>query len=158
MIDGHISFQKHHSSRMLQGITSARTAQQQHVEQEEKKSKRVLNPDINLTQQALDRVMAEHRMYQMEVELRELLIYHSPPELGDLYTKVSKMKNKILQEQAMARVEQDKKTRIAQAKRQKMINTIQDDIIYVFVVLFVMAIMGFMFWLIVMERRVRWGF
>lgn len=97
-------------------------------------------------------------MYQMEVELRELLIYQSPPELGDLYTRFNKMRQTIQQEQEQARREQDRKTRIAQAKRQKMIDTITDDIIYVFAVLFVCLVMGFMFWLIVEERKIRWGF
>jgi len=103
-------------------------------------------------------VLAEGRMYQMEVELRELLIYQSPPELGDLYTRFNKMRQTIQQEQEQARQEQDRKERIAQAKRQQMIDTIQEDIIYVFVVLFVCLVMGFMFWLIVEERKIRWGF
>jgi hypothetical protein len=97
-------------------------------------------------------------MYQMEVELRELLIYQSPPELGDLYTRFNKMRQTIQHEQEQARREQDRKIRIAQAKRQKMIDTIQEDIIYVFVVLFVCLVMAFTFWLIVEERKIRWGF
>jgi hypothetical protein len=128
------------------------------VDTEKRKSAKVHNPDANLNQQALDRVLAEGRMYQMEVELRELLIYQSPPELGDLYTRFNKMRQTIQQEQEQARREQDRKERIAQAKRQKMIDTIQEDIIYVFVVLFVCLVMGFMFWLIVEERKIRWGF
>jgi hypothetical protein len=35
MIDGHISFQKHHSTRMLQGMNSARTTEQEEEEEEE---------------------------------------------------------------------------------------------------------------------------
>ena len=148
----------HDIGKSLGGFFKAQEQLKQVVDTEKRKSAKVHNPDANLNQQALDRVLAEGRMYQMEVELRELLIYQSPPELGDLYTRFNKMRQTIQQEQEQARREQDRKERIAQAKRQKMIDTIQEDIIYVFVVLFVCLVMGFMFWLIVMERKARWGF
>ena len=144
--------------KSLGGFFKAQEQLKQVVDTEKRKSAKVHSPDANLNQQALDRVLAEGRMYQMEVELRELLIYQSPPELGDLYTRFNKMRQTIQQEQEQARREQDRKERTAQAKRQKMIDTIQEDIIYVFVVLFVCLVMAFTFWLIVEERKIRWGF
>ena len=148
----------HDIGKNLGGFFKAQEQLKQVVETEKRKSAKVHNPDANLNQQALDRVLAEGRMYQMEVELRELLIYQSPPELGDLYTRFNKMRQTIQHEQEQARQEQDRKERVAQAKRQKMIDTIERDIIYVIVVLFICLIMGFMFWLIVQERKIRWGF
>ena len=42
------------------------------------------------------------KLQAMQAELREIMVYQSPPELGDLYTKVEKMMVKIQEEQSIA--------------------------------------------------------
>ena len=46
-----------------------------------------------------NRTQAVIALQQMEVELRELMIYQSPPELGSLYTDVEEMMKQLGKEQ-----------------------------------------------------------
>jgi hypothetical protein len=41
------------------------------------------------------------QLQQMEVELRELMVYQSPPELGALYTEVEEMMKQMGKEQSI---------------------------------------------------------
>ena len=66
------------------------------LEEEEKRSKtQVYTGDASLAKRALQRVLMRKQLDQMGTELRELMIYQSPPELGALYTEVDEM-TKIL--------------------------------------------------------------
>lgn len=90
-------------------------------EAEEKRSQEVYSGDASVGKRALQRVVMRKKLEQMGVELRELLIYQSPPELGALYTDVSAMMEKITQEQTAAIAKKMKEDYIAQKKRQKLI-------------------------------------
>jgi len=62
------------------------------LEEEEKRSKtQVYTGDASLAKRALQRVLMRKQLEQMGTELRELMIYQSPPELGALYTEVDEM-------------------------------------------------------------------
>jgi hypothetical protein len=125
------------------------------VKEEETKTKK---KESSLNQQALDRVLAQRRMAQMEVELRETLIYQSPPELGAVYTDFLEMRKVIQQEQAQEEEEQKQRERLKSWQRRQMISDLQDKALYLVVVAIVILYLYLMFWLIVMDRRVRWGF
>lgn len=124
------------------------------VKEEEKKSKK----EVSLNQQALDRVLAQRRMAQMEVELRETLIYQSPPELGAVYTDFLEMRKVIQQEQAQGEEEQKQRERLKSWQRRKIISDLQDKTLYLVAVAIVILYLYLMFLLIVMDRRARWGF
>ena len=47
--------------------------------------------DDSVGKRALRRVLMRKQLEQMGVELRELMVYQSPPELGALYTEVAEM-------------------------------------------------------------------
>jgi hypothetical protein len=112
----------------------------------------------SLNQRALDRVLAQRRMEQMEVELRETLIYHSPPELGAVYTDFLAMRKVIQDEQEQARAEQDKIERQREWKRRQLIDNLQDKALYIAAVLFVVVYMMVFAYILVLDRRARWGF
>jgi hypothetical protein len=60
------------------------------------------------------------RLVAMEAELRELMVYNCPPEMGDLYNKTQKMMERIKYEQSVAitrKKEKDRKAAIVRAKR-----------------------------------------
>jgi hypothetical protein len=57
-------------------------------EAEEKRSYQVYTGEASVGARALQRVLMKKKLEQMEVDLRELLIYQSPPELGALWTEV----------------------------------------------------------------------
>ena len=123
------------------------------VKEEEKKPK-----TTSLNQQALDRVLAQRRMAQMEVELRETLIYQSPPELGAIYTDFIEMRKVIQAEQEQAEAEQAQRERIKSWQRKQMISALQDKALYLVVITVIILYLYLMAYLLVMDRRTRWGF
>jgi hypothetical protein len=62
------------------------------LEEEEKHSKDELyTGDSSLGKRALDRVLMKKKLEQMQIDLRELIVYQSPPELGALWSDVNSM-------------------------------------------------------------------
>ena len=82
-----------------------------HIRAEEEKSKTVYDPDQNHMEAALKRVMAQQQMAELEVTIRETMVYQSPPEMGALYSSVFEMRETIQQEQEQARLAQEAKER-----------------------------------------------
>jgi hypothetical protein len=62
------------------------------MEEEERRAENeVYTGDASLGKRALQRVLMRKQLQQMSVDLRELMVYQSPPELGALYTEVEEM-------------------------------------------------------------------
>ena len=78
-----------------------------HIREEEEKSKSVYDPDQNLMEAALKRVMAQQEMDNLVIQIRECMVYQSPPEMGALYSEVFSMRDIIAEEQAKARKMRD---------------------------------------------------
>jgi len=78
-----------------------------HIREEEEKSKNVYEPDANLMEAALKRVMAQDQMALLETEIREAMVYGAPKEMGALYSKVFEMRDVIRAEQDKARKKRD---------------------------------------------------
>ena len=65
-------------------------------EEEERRSKKeIYTGDASLGKRALQRVLMKKQLEQMGTELRQLMVYESPPELGALYTEVEEMMKKM---------------------------------------------------------------
>jgi len=90
-----------------------------HIREEEEKSKNIYDPDANLMEAALKRVMAMDQMAALEVTIRETMVYQSPPEMGALYSKVFEMRGVIQEEQENARLKEEAKERYKQWQRQE---------------------------------------
>ena len=93
-----------------------------HIREEEEKSRSVYDPDANLMEAALKRVMAQDQMAELEKTIREVMVYQSPPEMGAMYSKVFEMRDIIKEEQEGARLKEEAKERYkawqrAEAKR-----------------------------------------
>ncbi len=84
-----------------------------HIREEEEKSLTVYDPDQNLMEAALKRVMAQQEMDRLVVTIRETMVYQSPPEMGALYSEVFKMRDVISDEQEKARLKQEAQRREA---------------------------------------------
>ena len=78
-----------------------------HIREEEEKSLNVYDPEQNHMEAALKRVMAQQEMDSLVVQIRECMVYQSPPEMGALYSEVFSMKDKIEEEQTQARLKQE---------------------------------------------------
>ena len=90
-------------------------------EEEERRSQEVYIGDASVGKRALQRVVMRKKLEQMGVELRELLVYQSPPELGGLYTDVSEMMKKITEEQSVAIAKQMRDQAARDKARRKLI-------------------------------------
>ena len=88
-----------------------------HLREEELKSKTVYDPDANLMEAALQRIMAMDQMAALEVEIREAMVYGAPKEMGALYSRTFETRDIIMQEQEQARLKQEAQERVRQWQR-----------------------------------------
>lgn len=94
--------------------------------EEERAAKKVYTGDESLSKRALQRVLIRSRLQMMETEMRELMIYHSPPELKDLWGRFEKMRVQITEEQEIARAEQSIKDANESWRRKVRIGQMQE--------------------------------
>jgi hypothetical protein len=90
-----------------------------HIREEEEKSKNVYDPNQNHMEAALKRVMAQQQMAELVVQIRECMVYQSPPEMGALYSEVFEMREIIQEEQEQARLKQEAQERYKEWQRQE---------------------------------------
>ena len=96
-----------------------------HIREEEEKSKTVYDPDANLMEAALKRVMALDQMAELEKTIREVMVYQSPPEMGAMYSKTFAMRDIIKNEQEGARLKEEAKERVKKWQRQEAKRNLQ---------------------------------
>lgn len=128
-----------------------------HIRDEEEKSKSVYDPDQNMLEAALNRVMAMDEMEKLQYEIRQIMVYETPG-MGDLYTRVIRMVGVISEEQEFARLQKIKKEKDAAWKRRLLNEKIQNYSLIVFGAALVAAYIGLMWWTIAQDRMIRWGF
>ena len=124
--------------------------------EEEKKSKEVYTGDVSLSRRALQRVLIRSRLEQMEVELREQMIYNVPADLKDLWTRFQQMRVQIIEEQKIARKIKEKEDAIKAAKRQKRMEALSLEISTIVAVIIVFIVMGLLFTWIHFDKKKRW--
>jgi len=79
-----------------------------HIRESEEKARTVVfSDDVNLMEEALNRVLAQQEMERLVVQIRECMVYKSPPEMGALYSEVFSMRDIIAAEQEKARKKRD---------------------------------------------------
>jgi hypothetical protein len=70
------------------------------IEEEERHSRDELyTGDASVAKRALNRVLMKKKLEQMSTDLRETVVYQSPPELGALWTDVNAMMDQVFKEQ-----------------------------------------------------------
>ena len=90
-------------------------------EEEERRSKtEVYHGEDSIGKRALQRVLLKKQLQAMGDELREIMVYQSPPELGALWTEVEEMMKKVGKEQAGAiKLEMERNRQQAKIKARK---------------------------------------
>ena len=88
------------------------------IRTEEDRIEQIYDPDGETYERAIRLVMAKTQLEQMRVDLTEYMIYHVPPELKDLYSRVNEMIGSVKTKQEMARKAEIRKKaeRAAQAR------------------------------------------
>jgi hypothetical protein len=74
---------------------------------------------------AIKLVIANLQMEKLNEELREYMVYHVPPEMKDLYSRVNKMIGHIANQQQLVRKEEADKKRMLAWQRRQVIDKIQ---------------------------------
>lgn len=91
------------------------------MEEEERRAEtEVYTGDASLGKRALQRVLMRKQLEEMSKDLRELMVYQSPPELGGLYTEVEAMMKHMGQTQRVLIAKQMQSEFQAKKKKKAM--------------------------------------
>jgi hypothetical protein len=124
------------------------------LEDEEKRSKtEMYSGGDSLAKRALKRVLMKKQLEQMGTELRELMTYQSPPELGALFTEVEAMTKEMGKEQKVLMAREFEKAR---RKRQRMQKYQFEIALGIGAIAVVFVMMG-VFMYIAYDAQQRWG-
>lgn len=95
-------------------------------DEEERRSKtEVYTGTDSVGKRALQRVLLKKQLEAMGAELREIMVYQSPPELGALWTEVEEMMKKVGQEQAGAIATQMQRQQSFAKRKQRRLDHIK---------------------------------
>ena len=121
--------------------------------QEELKSKEVYVGDDSLNKRALQRVLIRTRLEKMETELRETMVYQTPAELGDLWTRFLKMKQQIEKEQIDARAVQKREYEKSEWAKRQRIELWRGRMYEIFLVVLIVFYVWSLLWSISLHRE-----
>lgn len=128
------------------------------LEEEEKRSKtEVYTGDSSLAKRALQRVLMIKQLEAMGKELRELMIYQSPPELGALFTEVEAMTKELGKQQKELIAKQLQAEQLRLKRRKQRLAKYQFEAVFGIGLICIVGFMGgFFFWL-AEDAKHRWG-
>lgn len=99
------------------------------MEEEERRAENeVYTGDASLGKRALQRVLMRKQLEQMSKDLRELMVYQSPPELGALYTEVEAMMKHMGQTQRVLIANQMRSDEADKLRRKKRMERLRTEI------------------------------
>lgn len=123
---------------------------------EERHASDLYSGDVSVGKRALKRVLMRKKLEAMAVELREVMVYQSPPELGALYTEVSEMMARIGAEQEKAIAEQmEREARAAAIKRRRR-KQWKENAIWGILMIIVWVTIGLLFTWVAYDRAKRY--
>ena len=123
-------------------------------EEEERRSKtEVYTGDASLGKRALQRVLMRKQLEQMGTELRELMIYQSPPELGALYTEVEEMMAQMGKEQKGLLTKQIQQQAIQNRRRAIRMKQLRNQLVIGIGVVISILIFGFSMVYVAYDRQ-----
>jgi uncharacterized protein with von Willebrand factor type A (vWA) domain len=123
--------------------------------EEEANAKKLYKGDESLARRALRRIQIRTQLDAMLAEVREMMVYQTPPELGDVWTRFEKMWQQIVQEQNEALVEEMRKTQTILWRRRRAVNQIKALATWIGAILFVTVWMWGVMGLIRMSQTYR---
>jgi hypothetical protein len=124
-------------------------------EEEEKRSKtEIYTGDDSLGKRALQRVLMRKQLEQMGTELREIMVYQSPPELGALHTEVEEMMKQLGKEQKVLITQQMQRQAVQDRRRAARMKKLRHEfIIGAFVMLTIFVLGGTFMWVAYDRQR-----
>jgi len=98
--------------------------------QQERIDHSVIDPD-ELLDISLDHVVAMKEMEKLQKEIREIMVYQSPPELGALYTDVVNMFGIVQEKQEATHLLNMRKRKDDYQRKQRFINRMRQRVLWV---------------------------
>ena len=122
------------------------------LREEHQRTKTVYDPNANLMEASLKRIVAQDQMAALEVEIREAMVYQAPKEMGALYSRAFETRDIIAEEQEQARLKEEKRQRYKQWQRREAKRNLQEKLVYLIVTsIFLLYVW---MWLLLVNR---WG-
>lgn len=122
-------------------------------EEEEKRAKsQVYEGDASLGKRALQRVLMKKQLEQMGTELREIMVYQSPAELGALHSEVEEMMEVMGKEQKILMAKQLQKEYADKQRKKRRLQKLKMEIALGFVTIMVASTFGLMIAYVVQDR------
>jgi hypothetical protein len=123
-------------------------------EEEERRAKtEVYTGDASLGKRALQRVLMKKQLEQMSIDLRELMVYQSPPELGALYTEVEAMMKQMGKEQNVLIAKQMQQQAVVDKRRQARLKRLRDEFVVGVAIVIIIFVMGGVFMYVAYDRQ-----
>ena len=104
---------------------------------EQVEGKKVYKGEESIGRRALRRIIITTRLDAMLAEIRETMVFRSPPELGSLWGKFEEMWKTIVAEQDQAHAEELKLIQMARWRRKRKIAELRAKITWISAVVFV---------------------
>ena len=105
--------------------------------EEEANARKVYRGTESLARRALRRIQIRTQLDAMLSEVREMMVYHTPPELSDVYTRWEKAWQEIVQQQNVALANELRKNQIASWRRKQALDRVKALGIWIGAILFV---------------------
>jgi len=122
-------------------------------EEEEKRAKtEVYEGDASLGKRALQRVLMKKQLEQMGTELREIMVYQSPKELGALHSEVEDMMEIMGKQQKVLMIKQIQKDYADKQRKKRRIQKLKIEIALGFVAVMLASTFGLMIAYVVEDR------
>lgn len=114
--------------------------------EQKREAKKVQAAGTSLKRMALRRIMVRQKLLAMQVELREQMVYHSPPELGALWSQFEEMREQIEEEQRIAREKQAKEDAALRREQDALMREVAEKSIDAGVALVGLIFLGWLLW------------
>ena len=122
-------------------------------EEEEKHSQHeIYQGDASLGKRALQRVLMRKQLEQMGTELREIMVYQSPPELGALHSEVEEMMKVMGKQQKLLVTRQMKDDHIRAVRRRRHMDAVWANAVWGIAAIVIAASVGIMFAVVIQDR------
>lgn len=99
--------------------------------QSEAAAKEVYKGDLSLGRRALERIRLESKLNDMLAQVREQMVYNTPPELGSVWSRFEKAWADIQNEQADALAIETRKIQAARWQRRQQINRVKSQLAWI---------------------------
>lgn len=108
----------------------------------EEKSKDLSDP-TSAFEHGMNRVLIHKEIIRLSSELRTMMCWNTPPELGALYSEVTAMRMKVIDERNARRKDEEKKRKLKQWQQEQLVNQIKLEIfVSLMTLLFLLEVIG----------------